>query len=216
MAWRWRSALAGLSAFAVGAAVVLAPWAIRNQVQFGRPIITTTHGGYTLLLANNPDFYQWLRSGRWGDVWRSRLLDAAWQTRRPDDEVQADRLAYREAWKTIAQQPATFAYACLVRLGRLWSPLPHRLTADESAGRRWSRWAVAAWYAAEFLLAAWGVWRMARRTPSSVRWALLLVGCVTAVHTVYWTDMRMRGPLMAAVALLAATGLTAARRGHRD
>ena len=126
----------------------------------------------------------------------------------PDDEIQADRLAYGEAWKTIAQQPATFAYACLVRLGRLWSPLPHRLTADESAARRWSRWAVAAWYAAEFLLAAWGVWRMAHRTPSSVRWALLLVGCVTAVHTVYWTDMRMRGPLMAAVALLAAVGAT--------
>jgi hypothetical protein len=197
----WCSA-AVLLAFAVGAAIVLAPWAIRNQVQFGRPIVTTTHGGYTLWLANNPDFYQWLHSGPWGDAWRSDRLDAQWRTRRPSDELEADRLAYQRAWATIRQQPVTFAYACLVRLGRLWSPLPHRLAPDESAARRWSRWAVAVWYVAEFLLAALGVWRIRRRAA----WGLLLVGCVTAVHTVYWTDMRMRGPLMAVVAIAAAVG----------
>ena len=225
---------------------MLAPWAIRNQVQFGRPIVTTTHGGYTLLLANNPDFYQWLslrpvgrrvaqrRTGR-------RLANAA-----PGNELQADRLAYREAWATIRQQPERFAYACLVRLGRLWSPLPHRLRPDESAARRWSRWPVAAWYAAEFLLASLGVWRLGRRQkcgvrstgygvrstesgvggadrpdplpsppsdssfnlqPSSLMWGFLLVGCVTAVHTVYWTDMRMRGPLMPVVAIAAIAAL---------
>jgi hypothetical protein len=235
------SAVASLAAFASGAAIVLAPWAIRNQIQFGRPIVTTTHGGYTLLLANNTDFYQWLGSGRWGDVWRSDELDAAWQMRRPGNELQADRLAYREAWATIRQQPERFAYACLVRLGRLWSPLPHRLGPDESAARRWSRWPAAAWYAAEFLLAIIGVWRLRRGAkcgvrsteygvggadrpdplpsppsdssfilhPSSLMWGFLLVGCVTAVHTVYWTDMRMRGPLMPVVALAAAAGLAA-------
>ena len=51
------------AAFALGVLLVLSPWAIRNQLQFGRPIVTTTHGGYTLLLANNPEFYDWLRSG---------------------------------------------------------------------------------------------------------------------------------------------------------
>jgi hypothetical protein len=244
-----RGAIASLAAFALGAAIVLSPWAIRNQLQFGRPIVTTTHGGYTLLLANNPDFYQWLRSGRWGDVWRSDGLDAAWRKRRPADELQADRLAYREAWAAIREQPDRFGYACLVRLGRLWSPLPHQVVPDESAARRWSRWAVAAWYVAEFVLAIWGVWRMARGRKYEVRstkcglqsadgsknteppgtaalrlspgapfftWGLLLVGCVTAVHTVYWTDMRMRGPLTAVVAIAAAVGLCGSRAGRHS
>ena len=158
-----------LAAFALGAAIVLGPWAIRNQIQFGRPIVTTTHGGYTLLLANNTDFYQWLRSGPWGSVWHGDRLDAAWREQRPSDELQADRLAYQEAWATIRRQPAMFAYACLVRLGRLWSPLPHRLAPDESAARRWSRYTVAVWYVAEFLLAVAGLWRMARSTKYGVR-----------------------------------------------
>ena len=37
------------------AAAVISPWAIRNYRVFGKPIVTTTHGGYTLLLGNNPD-----------------------------------------------------------------------------------------------------------------------------------------------------------------
>ena len=120
------------TAFLLGAIVILSPWAIRNQFQFGRPIVTTTHGGYTLLLANNPEFYQWLRSGRWGSVWQADRFNAAWERRKPAGELAADRLAYAEAWQTIRVEPATFADACLVRLGRLWSPLPHQIAADES------------------------------------------------------------------------------------
>ena len=89
------------AAFFLGAVIVLSPWAIRNQIQFGRPIVTTTHGGYTLLLANNPDFYQWLRSGQWGSVWQADQFNAAWDRRKPADELAADRQAYAEAWQTI-------------------------------------------------------------------------------------------------------------------
>ena len=148
------------TAFLFGALIVLSPWAIRNQVQFGRPIITTTHGGYTLLLANNPEFYQWLRSGPWGSVWGADGFNAAWNQRKPADELQADRLAYAEAWQTICREPGTFVYACLVRLGRLWSPLPHQVVADETPLRRLSRYAVALWYVLEFLLAAVGLWQI--------------------------------------------------------
>ena len=63
--------------------IVLSPWAIRNQLQFGRPIVTTTHGGYTLLLANNPEFYEWLGSGRWGSVWRADRLTPPGTTASP-------------------------------------------------------------------------------------------------------------------------------------
>ena len=120
-------------AFALGALFVLSPWAIRNQIQFGRPIVTTTHGGYTLLLANNPEFYDWLRVGAWGSVWQADQFNADWKHRRPADELQADRQAYAEAWHTIRREPGTFLYACLVRIGRFWTPLPHQLAARRDA-----------------------------------------------------------------------------------
>ncbi len=220
------------AAFALGVLLVLSPWTIRNQLQFGRPIVTTTHGGYTLLLANNPEFYQWLRSGPWGSVWRADGFNAGWDRRKPRDELQADRLAYSEACKSIRREPGTFAYACLVRIGRFWSPLPHQVAADEAPLGRLSRYAVAVWYLAEFMLVAVGLWRVSPRpragegpgvraiqiskspnlqipdSPSpSWLWGLLLVACLTAVHAVFWTDMRMRAPLMPVVALAAAAGM---------
>ena len=215
-----------LLAFLLGVLIVLSPWAIRNQLQFGRPIVTTTHGGYTLLVANNPEFYQWLGTGAWGSVWRADRFNADWNQRKPHDELQADRLAYREAWQTIRRAPGTFFYACLVRLGRFCSPLPHQVVADEKPLGRLSRYLVALWYVMEFLLAAIGVWRRGERRgergegtdalaspPSAFRlppspwlWGLLLIAGLLAPHAVYGTDMRMRGPVMPIVALAAATG----------
>ena len=97
--------------------IVLSPWAIRNQVQFGRPIVTTTHGGYTLLLANNPEFYHWLRSGPWGSVWRADQFNADWNRRKPRDELQADRLAYAEAGR-----PSAASRACSpIRAWSVWA-----------------------------------------------------------------------------------------------
>ncbi len=214
------------AAFALGAAVVLSPWIIRNQLQFGRPIATTTHGGYTLLLANNPEFYRWLRAGQWGDVWRADRFNAEWEQRRPRNEIAADRLAYDEAWQTIRREPCTFAYSCLVRLGRFWSPLPHRVVADESLARRLARWAVAVWYVLEFLLALVGIWRIFANWPlkrpalgispsAGWFWGLLLVFCLMAVHAVFWTDMRMRAVAMPVVALAAAAGLSHSFSGRR-
>jgi hypothetical protein len=125
-------------------------------------------------------------------------------------------------------------YACLVRLGRFCSPLPHQVMANETPLRRLSRYAVALWYVMEFVLATVGVWRLRRgvrreegreergegtdentSTASPVPlslspwlWGLLLVACLLAAHVVYWTDMRMRGPAMPVVALAAAVGMT--------
>jgi hypothetical protein len=207
-AWQF---VAALGAFALGMSVVLSPWALRNQMQFGRPIVTTTHGGYTLLLANNPEFYQWLRFGRWGDVWKADRFNAAWQQRKPRDELLADRLAYHDAWQTIRDEPGTFVRASMVRLGRFWSPLPHQVVADETPLRRLARHGVALWYTVEFFLAIAGTWFILKapgRLSMRIPWlqALLLVVSMTAIHTLFWTDMRMRAPLMPVVALAAAAG----------
>jgi hypothetical protein len=76
---------------------------------------------------------------------------------------------------------------------RLWGVLPHQLSADESPTRRGLRYAVAVFYVFELLLAAIGLWYLGKRllvTPAI--WGVLLLLAFTAVHTVYWTDLRMR------------------------
>lgn len=243
----WSQRFKTLAGFAVAAAVVLAPWAVRNQVRFGRPIVATTHGGYTLLLGNNPWFYEYLREGCWGTAWDPTAFHEHWAARAsldtPADELRTDRLAYTEAWETIGNQPGMFAYSCLVRAGRLWGPLPHRTEADESPTHAAARYAVGAWYLAEFVLALVGLiathraaglvlpHRAARLVPALGRrrhkaggslnaggsskigrpfswsWGVILVVAFTAVHAFYWSNLRMRAPLMQVVTLAAAAGV---------
>jgi predicted outer membrane lipoprotein len=213
--------------FVAAAAVVIAPWPLRNWKQFGVPIVTTTHGGYTLLLANNPSFYEYLRTGPWGGVWDAQGFHEQWEaesnkTLRSSgtviqrDELAADRRAYELAWNNIRNEPAMFAYSCLVRIGRLWAVLSHQTSAYESPSRRGWRYSVAIWYTAEMALATLGLWTLKRKLLASPwLWGVLLAASFTLVHACYWTDMRMRAPLVIVVALLAAVGvmgLTAKRR----
>lgn len=208
--------LALLGSMLGAAALVLAPWAVRNWVQLGRPIITTTHGGYTLLLGNNPQFYDYLQRSHPGDLWAPGPFHESWCRRlveaAPDGEPAADRLAYADAWANMARQPGMFLYASVVRVGRLWQLAPHRPSAEEPAGQTAARWAIAAWYVAEFVLAILGLWVISRGIFGGramrvvLLWGVVLAGSFTAVHLLYWTNMRMRGPLMPAIALAAAGG----------
>lgn len=213
------------AALLAGAAVVLAPWAIRNELVFGRPIVTTTHGGYTLLLANNPEFYAYLRNGTWGSVWDAREFNERWRSEQQGQgsaldpaarELESDRRAYAAAWENIGREPLMFAYSCLARLGRLWNVLPHRTSPDESTSRRGLRFAVAIWYTLELLLAAAGIAYLRRRLLLSPWvWGTILVVSLSAVHTIFWTDMRMRAPLVIVVALLVAQGVLMLATGRQ-
>ena len=217
LGWSWRRRLLEPGWFLVLPLVVLLPWTLRNQVCLGRPVVTTTHGGYTLWLGNNEDYYQFLAASCWGDVWDSRDLDRAYGQVRDElhDEIQADRWARLQALATIRLHPDAFASACLVRVGSLWGLVPHQVADNESSAGRGLRYAVGLWYGGVFLLAVAGlrtlgsqVWR-----PPWL-WGLLLVVAFSAAHTVYWTNLRMRAPLMPVVCLLAAVGArTILRRG---
>lgn len=69
---------ASLVAYGAAVGIVLAPWAIRNAIQLGRPLVTTTHGGYTLLLANNPWLYEHLQQGGSLSTWNPQEFHQAW------------------------------------------------------------------------------------------------------------------------------------------
>ena len=229
--------------YVLSVGIVLAPWIVRNQIHFGRPVIGTTHGGYTLLLGNNPSFYEYLGRGSWGNVWDATEFDRDWVDRMNDtnstDEVSRDRLAYSDGMRTIRGKPRMFLYSCLVHVGRLWSPLPHQVSPDETTARRLARYAVGLWYLVELSLGGLGLaivlfGRCGQRDTDPMRkrgkqpiaslaprasvgldrewygtwlWGLLLAGSFTAVHAVYWSNIRMRAPLMPLVALAATVAI---------
>jgi len=227
--WKSRGlrATANVSALVVVAAAVMSPWAYRNYKEFGKPILTTTHGGYTLALGNNESFYAWLAKPVSDIPWDSahfdidlhiatvfRTLDS-WPSEpkiyEPWEETK-DVVAYDRARAAMRENPRMFVVACLYRVRQLWSPLPHKLTADESTGRRLMRYATAAWYCGVYALAAVGIWRLRSRIfRAPWVWGVMLCLAFTAVHTLYWCNLRMRAPLMPFVALVAGAALLPTR-----
>ncbi|QDT30085.1 hypothetical protein Enr10x_54450 [Gimesia panareensis] len=198
---------------AAGIVLAVSPWLIRNLVVFRAPILTTTHGGYTVLLGNNPVFYKEVVQQPWGVVWSGESLDA-WQKSLETDiaqvsppletEQERDRWMYQRARNNIAAQPHVFVQACLQRLMRFWNIAPLA-----SAGVTQSRslvWGVASYYFVVLLGGYWGlilvIWK-SERNWSPLIWLLV---SFTIVHLFYWTNMRMRAPLVPAIALLSVFG----------
>jgi hypothetical protein len=242
----WR--LANLAALGIVASAVIAPWAIRNEQTFGKPIVTTTHGGYTLYLGNNESFYEYVMKGDFDLPWdvnslqptvlqrggpfseltvrRLEVVSAEAETFEKerkkygytyDKELWNDRIAGAFAKLCMLSMPKECAAACVYRLRQLWSPLPYKLTADESHGRRMLRYATSAWYCGVYALAAIGIWRLRWRLlqPPWI-WGLLLCLAFTAVHTFYWTNLRMRAPLMPVVALVAGAAIKSKVQGPKS
>jgi 4-amino-4-deoxy-L-arabinose transferase-like glycosyltransferase len=204
----------------VGLVLVLAPWTVRNWYLFGKPIFATTHGGYTLWLANNEYLYEYWRTGPHDSVWEATPIDneqAQIAREVGGDEVAADRVAYARAWESMRRDPEMFFRGCLDRWRQLWQPLPHRLTVPEPAAHRTARWLIAAWYGGLYLLALLGAYRIGWRwTRPPWIWGLTLLLAITVAHTFYWSNMRMRAPLIPVVALVAASGMRGGRNKPCD
>lgn len=219
------------------AGLLLSPWALRNRAVMGSTIWTTTHGGYTLLLANNPILFRHIEneglSRKWDDerfhqLWSNRSMrdpteSTFWDDQvepiRPTnlvgDEVADDRLANQTAWHTI-RHPLTFLKACFARFLWLWAWWP--------AGEQVSivlTTIIGLWYGVVGSLFALGIyrgvmtWRSHRASRAMVlAWlpAIALILGLTAVHMVYWSNMRMRAPAMPMVVVIAAMSATGLRK----
>ena len=188
------------------------PWAARNWVALGVPVATTTHGGYTLALANNDYYYDDVLNGPPGAVW-SGAGQRAWavsisRATSGMGEPSADRWLSGSALRTIAARPRDFARASLARLGRFWGVVP-----SGSVYPGPLRWATAAW-----TIPLWGLVALGAGRRGAWRWPMvaapmLIVG-LSAVHAAYWTDLRMRAPAVPALALVASLGVT--KKFRRD
>lgn len=165
--------------FLVGIGAAVAPWTLRNLRVFERPILTTTHGGYTRYLAHNPEIYQHFESTPPWSLWdpepfhrrraveyAAALADAGLAPGSTDAELFQNRWTAERADETIRSAPRTFLYSVGLRVGELWRVLPNAVDAEgrplaspglEPPRRRAARFAVAAFYSLELTAALLGL-----------------------------------------------------------
>ncbi len=195
-------------------AATLAPWTLRNWRAFGEPVVTTTHGGYTLYLANNPVYYAEVVHGPAGAVWsgvnQKLWWDSVYRQTRGLSEPQADRVLRDQAVAVIAADPGAFARASVARLGRFWGLAPAGAVYPRSVRIVTALWTAPLWMALAVGLRRRRLWAWPRIA------APLTILALSAVHTVYWTDLRMRSAVVPALALVAASAPTIAWKFSTD
>ena len=113
-------------------------------------------------------------------------------------EPRADRYLQSMVWELARQHPADFARATLARLRHFWSVAPAASVYPTAA--RWVTlaWALPLWSALLLGLTRRSVWSWPR-----VAAPMVVLG-LTLVHAFFWTDLRMRAPIVPAIALIAA------------
>lgn len=238
-----------LAFWALGILICILPWMGRNQWQLGEPIWATSHGGYTLLLANNPSLYEHFEengpdrgwdAASFHAMWESRdePESAAWQSFWTDSalttfpqssaadvsserlsevgsdsepsaatgELRDNKLAYHLASETIREHPGMFFVSCFYRMGWFWAAWPH----DQANAV--GTVAIGGWYVVWYGLTFFGLLRLKGLASDRVRvnliWStLLLAVSLTIVHSFYWSNMRMRSPLMVVVYVVGVSGL---------
>ncbi|MEZ6135941.1 MAG: hypothetical protein R3C53_13645 [Pirellulaceae bacterium] len=258
----WKQRLCNCAMAAVGVSICVLPWTLRNQAQLGKSIWATSHGGYTLMLANNPSLYRHFAQNGPSRDWDADYFHAAWAARdrhsasdmldaaywlappaaplppalqaaaadqpkilQPGEppveqidvsaldhtninvtssvspiaqELSDDHLAYAVAKATIARQPETFVLSIAYRIGWFWAWWPNDVSISSTI-------AIGGWYFLWFVAGIGGLWFHRKRRALLVGFlpALILILTLTVIHSVYWSNMRMRAPLMPIVYLLA-------------
>ncbi len=217
----------------IGLGVVLLPWTIRNSHNFHKNIFTTTHGGYTLLLANNNFLYDhYNKHYPWETVWDpgeyhtwyqqklAQLKSEHYQATPAELELYQDKMAQEDALQVIKERPKDFIQSTIIRIGNLWQFLPYRTEETKSGDSSitkvdLARYAIGLFYLLEFLGLLVGIVTLFRKKKNkavtslwpSWGWIILLILSVQLPHLFYWTNMRMRAPLIVAVALLVSLSL---------
>ncbi|MCX5672503.1 MAG: hypothetical protein NTU94_14390 [Planctomycetota bacterium] len=193
VARRCRRILAG---WAVGTAVLvvcLAPWAARNALRLGVPVLTTDTG------AKLYGGTEGLR-GTGGEAGKQEPVGEA----KGLDEIRQDVSYLRSAAGLMAEHPAAWLKEAALRAGRLWSPGP-MLAEDEGPVHP------AAGYTSLLptaVLALLGVWAL-RRERAVLVWLLLAPLWLTLVQAVLGSAPPDRLVVMPPLAVLGGVGLLA-------
>jgi len=217
VAWRVRPAGRAIAAAALvvgGAALVTAPWVVRNKVVIGCATITTDTRA--LWKANNPATYDVLARGGWIDdvpdlpdvpPWPEKAAGISVAAAKAVDECAQSSFYRDEVFDFWRDHPGEKARLAVQAVGMLWSPFLS-VTADDAAQQGASdlaqRTVEPAFVLLLYAFALWGVFLAPRRY---VALAALLLGFNTLMAMVFAGTVRYRAPWDFVLALLAAFAL---------
>jgi 4-amino-4-deoxy-L-arabinose transferase-like glycosyltransferase len=217
VAWRVRPvgrAIAAAALVVVGAALVTAPWVVRNKVVIGCATITTDTRA--LWKANNPATYDVLARGGWIDdvpdlrgvpPWPEKAAAISVAEAKAVDECAQSSFYRDEVFDFWRDHPGEKARLAVQAVGMLWSPFLS-VTADDAAQQGASdlaqRTVEPAFVLLLYAFALWGAFLAPRRF---VALAALLLGFNTLMAMVFAGTVRYRAPWDFVLALLAAFAL---------
>jgi 4-amino-4-deoxy-L-arabinose transferase-like glycosyltransferase len=110
----WRSVAKHTALACAAAAVVLAPWAVRNRLRYGETFLTDSHGGLTALIGANPD-----TDGAYSRSLNRMFLETTGYTLLAEPHREADRAAYALARDWTRFEPAYAAGLVAFKAARL-------------------------------------------------------------------------------------------------
>ncbi|HXT23010.1 MAG TPA: tetratricopeptide repeat protein [Thermoanaerobaculia bacterium] len=208
-----RRALGASALLLAGVLLALAPFALRNVVVTGQPLLTTFQGGVNFWIGNNPEAdgtYRPLVAGRQVPERERaeavRLAEQAVGHALSPREVSRYWLRRALAW--AASDPGAFLHLQLRKLALFWSPYEWPDAVDYAWVRQQSPALRAAFVerGALSLLALAGLWLVRRDLR---RWApvLILLAGWMAITVAFFLFSRYRLPAVPALALLAAVPL---------
>jgi Flp pilus assembly protein TadD len=220
LADRSRRGALQVAALCAGAALVLAPVAIRNRAVTGEWILVSSHGGLNFLIGNHPEATGAYTAppgvtptiaGQSADT--RRVAEAAAGRALTDAEV-SDHF-YREGWRWIRAQPGAAAALFLRKLALAFNAVELPLNYSYAY---WSRdeptilrgLAVGAWLLVPLGLAGLAVPPRAARRTLAV-WGSFVPAYAVAV-ALFFVAWRYRLPLLVALAILAGAAVDWAAR----
>lgn len=191
--------------FALGVALALAPWAVRNHSVFGRPLLGSSLSGYNLFRHNaslGSAHYCHFVAAEEGQQYLDSLIHAHPELTGRENEAEMNRLYASAGKEIIARHPVRYAVLCSYRLlplctnwgvneayGKPAGPLDHLALMIQLA---------------LLVLAAIG---LAKGRISGKRMLVLGTALYALMHMAVVARLRFLFPAMPFVALLAAVAL---------
>jgi 4-amino-4-deoxy-L-arabinose transferase-like glycosyltransferase len=193
----------------LGAALIIIPWTIRNETQFGHVFFVSSNQGYNLLLGNSP------HAGADTGV-SSNISQYGTHASAIQNEVARDNYYRDQALSWIGHHPEQAAWLYVEKLGNFFSSA-NRLATEGEGSPAQGALLTLAYGVLVVLTVARILWR--RRLPLTGldRWCLLAYGVGAVLSAVFFTRVRFRGPYDLLLIVVAAPVLAelASRLGNR-
>lgn len=186
---------AAIATIMISAAVVVAPWSIRNTYVHGTFVLTSTQGGSEFNKGNNP-----MATGilAYDHAYFSENLQQRYPRERYPNEARRSSLYQADALDFISKNPGRFIELCFIRFTELWKLYSPRVPITSSLAVIGSFGVALPFFVIQAVRRGW------QRRPEML--LLLIIVCHTAVHVVYTSIVRYRVPIEPFVIIMAIQG----------